>query len=372
MMIVIGIVTTMLVVNWTYLVLVNRHTLRLTDTLALSAVRELLDEGRLQDAGSYMQGDDILAAQQIITTPVTGLLDQNNQAAGPSLRPTLDDLTITAGRVDDASQPVGGVNPFLTSPGPGEPYNSLRVEVLRSPTGLNPVQLLIRGFGAPNAAKISASSIATLDSRVVGFRPQSGIPAPVAPIAISQSAWFVDRVNGGLDNFPNGRRELDVYLRTQSGDGFHNGALVCLREGMSLNLFDVVNQIQNGVQQSQIHPSGLLGPATPSDPLPLDAERNSPANMATIATTLNTVASSSKPARVFPIYSSFSDPLQIVGFIGARILEAEIDDTGDGPQLRVRLEPEFIVHNTVVTSRLDAAAASVPENLYVHKIRLTR
>ena len=35
---IIGLAMMMLVVNWTYLVLVNRHTLRLTDTLATSAV----------------------------------------------------------------------------------------------------------------------------------------------------------------------------------------------------------------------------------------------------------------------------------------------------------------------------------------------
>jgi len=378
MMIVIGIVTLMLVVNWTYLVLVSRHTLRLTDTLALSAVRELLDEGRLQDVPNYVQADDIAIATNLIKQPTTGLLAQNNAAAGASLRPTVDDLTIKAGRIDDASQPVATGNPFV-DPTAGEPYNSLRVEVLRSPTGLNPVQLLIRGFGSPEAAKISSSSLATLDSRVIGFRPSASVPAPVAPLAIEQGNWFNTRAAGNLDthnppmNPANGRRELDFTLRTSSGDGLANAALVGLQEAGSLNTAAVPSQITNGVFPSDLHASGLLGPATAADPMPLDAERNSPANVAAIANAFQAVAGSKHPERVFPLYSgSFNDPLNIVGFIGARIIEADVADFGQGPQLRVRLEPAFIVHSTAATARRDASSANVPENLYIHKIRLTR
>lgn len=378
MMIVIGIVTLMLVVNWTYLVLVSRHTLRLSDTLALSAVRELLDEGRLQDVPVYMQADDIDDAVNLITADNTGLLAQNTAAMGVRLRPTASDLTIKAGRIDDASQPVGGANAFVDPVG-SQPYNSLRVEILRSPTGLNPVQLLMRGFGAPEAAKISSSSLATLDSRVIGFRPSVSTPAPVAPLAIDQNAWFSTRVSLGSDthNPPlrpaNGRLEWDFLLRTPGGDGAANAALVGLQEGGSLNLAAIPAQIADGIYPSDVHASGLLGPATVGDPMPLPAARNSPPGMATIAAAFQAVADSAHPERVFPLYSgAYSDPLDIVGFIGARVMQSDVVDLGDGPQLRVRLEPAFIVHSTVATARLDATPADVPENLYIHKIRLTR
>jgi hypothetical protein len=373
MLIIIGIVTLMLTVNWAYLVLVNRHTFRLTDNLALSAVRELLDEGRLEDAPGYVQADDVAAAQNLITQPTSGLLSQTNAAAGKSLRPTTADVQITAGRIDDASQPIAGGNAFV-SPAGADPFNTLRVEVLRSPTGLNPVQLMIRGFGSPNAARIHSASYATLDSRAVGFRPTASASSPVAPIALDQSAWFSTRANGGDDQgLLNGRYELDFTLRSTSGGGLANCALVGLNESGSLNAAIVPAQIVSGVVPADVQASGFLGPATPADPLPLDAERNSPANVSSIADALNTVAQSKNPRRAFPIYAgSFADPLNVVGFIGARILDADADDDGSGPRLRVRLEPDFIVHSTVVTSRRDAASAEVPENLYIHKIRLTR
>ena len=45
---------------------------------------------------------------------------------------------------------------------------------------------------------------------------------------------------------------------------------------------------------------------------------------------------------------------------------------GNGIRLRVRLQPDFVIHSTVETQRLFPGATSVPENLYIHKIRLTR
>src|SRR5688572_1206422 len=71
MIIMISIVTLMLVVNWTYLVLASRHTLRLTDTLALTAVYQLLDEQVLSDSHSFpaTQANDITAANNEILTP---------------------------------------------------------------------------------------------------------------------------------------------------------------------------------------------------------------------------------------------------------------------------------------------------------------
>jgi hypothetical protein len=374
LLIVIGIVTLMLVVNWTYLVLVNRHTIRLTDTLALSAVRELLDEGQLEDAPTFAQADDIADAKNAIVDPADGFLARNNEASGPSLRPTPADLTITAGRIDDASQPIAGSNAFVTPATHKEPYNTLRVEALRSATGLNPVQLIIRGFGAPEAAKISSASFATLDSRVVGFRPSVAVPSPVVPIALDQSAWFKARAEGMDDSqLPNGRFELDFTLRSVGGSGPFNAVVVGLKRGSPLNTAILPSQIENGIVPADLDSTGVLGPATPQRPLAFNASRNSPANVQDMADALNEIAVSTDPRRVFPIYSGLSQTqANINGFIAARIINADAANVGNGSRLRVRLEPEFIVHSTVVTARRDAVPSSVPENLYIHKIRLTR
>ena len=93
----------------------------------------------------------------------------------------------------------------------------------------------------------------------------------------------------------------------------------------------------------------------------------------TIATAFNNVALSSNSRRVFPIYTgAYSDPSNIIGFIGAKVINASVFNPGGGQRVRVRLQPEFIVHPTVLTQRNFPGANSVPENLYIHKIRLTR
>jgi uncharacterized membrane protein len=118
MIIMIGIVTLMLVVNWTYLVLVSRHTLRLSDTPALSAVYQPLDEQVLTDSHSFpaTQANDITAAKNEILTPGTGFLARNNAAAGATLRPTASQVSVTASRVDNAAATVVAPGNFTTSP----------------------------------------------------------------------------------------------------------------------------------------------------------------------------------------------------------------------------------------------------------------
>jgi hypothetical protein len=113
---------------------------------------------------------------------------------------------------------------------------------------------------------------------------------------------------------------------------------------------------------------------TAAEPLAVDATQATPAgDMDNIADAFNAVAASNNPRRVFPLYAGgFSDPLNIVGFVGAQVVNADVNDSGSGPQLRVRLQPDFILHSTIETLRTYPGATSVPENLYIHKIRLTR
>ena len=378
MFIVIGIVTLMLVVNWTYLVLVSRHTLRLSDTLTLTAVSRLLDEQALSESHVFpaTQADDITQAQSEITTVGTGFLARNNAAAGPTLRPTAAQLTITPARVDNAAAPVTGPGNFTTTPGAGQPYNTLVVEVFRDPNGLNPVELIFRGQGSDNTAKITSASYATLDSRVVGFRPLAAVRAPVAPLALNSAAWFTTRPAGANDTqLPDGRFELDFTLLSTSGGGSANSALISLNDLAAFSPGAVATQVTTGIGPADVNGvTGTLGPLAATAPLAFDSQQTSPAaQVATIAAAFNTVAASNNPRRVFPIYAgAFTDPSNIVGFIGARVINADANDLGTGPRLRVRLQPDFVIHSTVETRRLFPGATSVPENLYIHKIRLTR
>jgi hypothetical protein len=370
LIIIIGIATLMLVVNWTYLNLASRRTQSLAETLAWSAVSQLLDDEKLQDVVTFDQSDDMTDTENAIITPGTGLLDENNAASGPTLRVELTDLSLTFGRVENTSSPAVGAN-FGTPLDPTlDPYNTLLVEILRDPAGVNPVELLIRGLGSPDAAKISGASCATLDSRVIGFQPGS-VFAPVAPLAVEAGVWFNDRPFGGLDSNTNLRPELDVLLEPVGMGETASGALVNLMEGAAYDSSILAGQIENGVFDADVS-GGLLGPATAGDPMPLFASQATPASPDSfdIADAFNAVANSSYPKRVFPIYSGAfaGTSVDIIGFIGARVLEAAVEDAGSGDRLRVRIEPEFIVHSTVVTD----TTATVPENIYIHKIRLTR
>lgn len=378
LIIMISILTLMLVANWTYLVLVNRHTLRLSDNLALTAVYQLLDEQVLSDSHNFpvTQADDITAATNEITTPVTGFLARNNAAAGERLRPTAAQVTITPARIDNAATPVVAPTNYDETPGPGEPYNTLRVVINRTPNSLNPVDLIFKGQGTPDAARIASASYATLDSRVVGFRPRATVRAPVAPLALNSAAWFTTRPGNADDTqFPDGRFELDFTLLSTSSLGTANCALISLNNTAAFNSAVVATQVTTGIGPADVNGiTGTVGPLSAAQPMAFDSEQTSPAGqVAAIAAAFNTVAASNNPRRVFPIYSgAFTDPANIVGFIGARVINADANNVGSGPRLRVRLQPDFIVHSTVETRRELPAATSVPENLYIHKIRLTR
>jgi hypothetical protein len=383
MLISIGIVTLILVVDWTFLVLASRRTLQLTDTLALAATSELIDEDRLADSAipyPTSQGNDSLDANILIQQPGTGFLAMNNAALASQFRPLPSEVTITPARVIDASAPATGTN-FTLTPGVGERFNTLRVEVNRDPSGSNPLYLLMRGFGAPETAKITSSSLATLDSRVVGYRPRANASSPVAPIAINRTAWEVSRLTSPPN--VNGRRELVVLLRYDDGTdplAQVNAALVNVNATVNgLPIASILqDQIIDGLIPADVDPvTDVLGPFTAAAPDDLYAENISPAigNLNAIVAAFQNVQLSNDPRRVFLLYDTAAFPrLNITGFVAANILDAQAEQFGVSGhyRLRLELEPEAIVHFTAETMYTDAMSTIVPENDYCHKIRLTR
>jgi len=382
MYVLIGILMLMLVVNWTYLVLASRHTSRLADDLSFTAVTELLDIEWLKNHanfGSTSQANpsdnDLAASQLAVTASPNGFLQRNNDVSGVALRANATnpgEVTITPARVPDPSQVAAGAN-FITSPASSTPYNALRVEIFRDPAGPNPVLFLMRGFGSPNAAKITGAATVTLDSRLVGFRPYGVFNAPVAPISLDQIDWFTARqdqaLGAGSDSNGNGIREFDFEIKlngdtsdddSSNGNGFGlgNGAIfgngnayayafgllsfanavpVSLHTGQSLDITGptLPRQIREGCQSFDFA-GGFLGPVAPLDnnkpyaagaTILLDTARgNELAGLdeQEIVDAFNDVAASSYPRRVFPVHNAYSDPLRIRGFVGARVISARI------------------------------------------------
>ncbi len=354
LMLVIAIGMLVLVVNFTWLVLNNRDMQRRSDLLALVAAEELLDEQILSDQFPS-QEDDVLQAE--ITVHEFRLA--NNQVVAGALRVKSSNVTVTAGRVEDVTHPV-----FVDM----LPFNSLRVEIHRFAQGPNPARLLIRGFGAPEAADVATASIAALDNRLIGFRPTTTVATPLAPLAISEKAWFSDRPSESVDRNANHRLELDVLLRPSAGDGTANGALIDVDGSIPLDFRLIPHQVSNGIEPDDLG-TEMLGPAIPVNPLPLPATDLSPSNTDHIVEAFNAVANSADSRRVFAVYTGdFSDPLPIIGFVAATVLEAE-NTGGLYDQIRLAVEPVFIVHFTAVTA---AKNREVPENKYIHKIRLVQ
>lgn len=345
---VVGLLLLMLVLNWIWLVMNNRDVQRRSDVLAHAAAVELLDESLLEEA-SPDQTDDVLAAE----TVVESFRILNNRVSSPVLKIEPTDVTVTPLWVKDITSP----NYVSTAP-----FNTLRVELHRMATGANPVQLLIRGYGGPEAVTVSTTSCVTLDNRVVGFRPVEASPTPLAPLAIEADAWFVDRVTAGIDSNGNNRKEIQVTLLSASGTGLSSAAFVALDQIVPINYDDVVGQIWDGIFPEDLA-SPVLGPVFPDAPLPLPAENQSNGFTHALVSAFNTVATSDDSQRIFLLYAKpFSDPLEIIGFIGANVLGAA-NLGGSDFQLAVSLEPVFIVHFTAETNPL------APENVYVHKLR---
>ena len=382
MIVVVGIVAMALVLNWVYLLMVSQRTTQTTDVLALGAAQQLLDENILLDMTPTALSQS--AAEAAATSEVDDLRIDNNAAAGRGNELEAADVTVTPGYVNN----VNDSEPFATSPyytltthalaamNTDQAYNALRVEVLRSPTGSNPVRMLVRGFGAPSdGVKMSSVAIAALDNRVVGFRPTSAVASPVAPLAIDTTAWHSTRVSDADDSFNgNLRYELDVMLDRSSGGGSPNSALVNVDDSaVTVDLSVIDDQIRDGIFPGDL--SGTtLGPASMGSPLSLAADASSPTAADATSTDdivmeFNTIAVSDDPRRGLPIESLVAAESASYS-VDVQELEAENTGTGMGyDELRVRIEPAFIVHFTAETDQ------SLPDdevNPYIYKLRLIR
>jgi hypothetical protein len=382
----IGIASLALAVNWAYGLLLQQHQQRLCDLLAVDAVHHLLDDDLLADApvidALTNQADDVTETNQAIFDNSTGLLAQNNNVTANPFHPAASDVTLTFGSVDDASQGplyVTFLGVYNFDPSGTSLYNTLRVDIRRDPASMRRVFPLVRGIVRDSVydLTLSASSLASIDSRVVGFRPieSSVYPdtnknAPVLPIAVSQNAWFNVRPGLGDLHNGNGRKELWVELKDVPADPA-NAALIDFDLALSINTSDLPNQIQTGLNSSLVT-TGTFGPIHPSLNYRVDATQQTPSNLAALKTAFTGIIGTNQAKRVLPIYNTFANPLKLEGFVGVEILDVDLL----APRLRILVEPAFVIHSTAVTQRFVTDSLNndnpVDENLYVHKVRLTQ
>lgn len=366
----------LLAVNYAYLAYAQLRLADVTDTLARTAVSELLDEQRLEPGVVVAaQGDDVLAARELVEAFVA----KNNALAPASQQLNYvadsqspffaqNDLEVTAGYVDNVEQPLVGSN-FLESA--NGPFNTLRVTASRPDSGNNRLYLLVRGFAFPEAASIGSAAYATLDSRLIGFQPTATTNVPLAPIAIEENAWL--QRAGDEDN--NQRTDFTGHMES---DGSGNVALVSFVENATVDPSLIPAQLAAGLGVADIEIAGqtFVGPVVPGQAtleLPTEDRTPTPQQATAIATALNDIAASDEPRRLFPLFrKNGADDYSVVGFVSARVIQGDYDAN----RLKVVIEPAFLVHFTAVTAPMftngNMPAETVPENIYIHKLRLAR
>lgn len=360
------------VLDWAYLVLVQRNMQHRTDLIALAAAPAILDEDQLRDALGPPVADP--ADDLLDSTAVAHDYRQRNNAVSPAGWALMeDDLRLTFGRVADVNDQTAA-DYFL----PGQtPYNTLRVESLRSATGANPVARFIQGFWIGSPVDVASTSYATLDNLLIGFRPRESVNAPVVPLAIDWNAWQTERMQSANQADPTGAGVLDIEVRLTSPDPAAealapaNAALVGFDGAIDLSL--VLSQITAGVSRFDLPATqGQLGPATPTMPLAVASQRSGFSgsyNSELVDRFFQLSQAGTFGHRVFPLYSAAGQPDQVdlIGFVAARVLQASLLQN----RLAIVLEPVYLVETTAWTVEPTSAPGPLP-NLYIHKLRLSR
>ncbi len=358
---VIGVLMAALALNWSFLVLVQRDMQWRGQAIGLAAAPALLDEALLRDETPDLS-DDLIAA----VTAADLYRQLNNDAVGARLQLSAADLLVDAGYVSDVTATIGPGNEFE----PTEPYNTLRVQILRDSAGGNPVEPLVNGHWNADPVDVMATSYVTLDNRLVGWRPTATANAPLLPISVLAADWAA-RAVGGDDNFPspggNDIRELQVRLDSSdpmAADG--NAAMVSLDPSQSVSFIKVLDQISEGAATADLA-GGQFGPATIASPLEVFAESET-ASQASTTALVGKLNEQLGECRVLLLHqpSAAAGKIDIVGFAGVRIMEAVDEEPGSEHRLRLTVEPCFVVHHTAWT---DPAAA---ENTWIHKLRVRR
>lgn len=172
------------------------------EAAALAGAAELMDENLL--FGQADSRDDVLMAREM--TRLTGL---RNRVDGREFRldPNHDNAPkgdVVVGTLDPLA-PVGTILGIPTNPAAPGDVNTVRVAGRVSRNIYNTVSLAIGGLTGVTTADPAVAVQATLDTRVVGFRPERGVKAPLLPLVAEYESWLkqstAEVVAGKNDNF---------------------------------------------------------------------------------------------------------------------------------------------------------------------------
>ena len=369
-LIIAGVLLTILVVDGSYLVAVNRGMEDVASIMALAGAPELLDPNLLLDAAGPPMPNQA-AARTAAATVADAYRQRNNNVIPALQRVDAGDVVVQTGFVDDVTG-----NPPVLDPTAAE-HNTLFVYAARTTAGAHPVTYPVDLAGGKRTIEIRGGAYATLDNLVVGFRPEAALPAPLVPLGIFTSAWNSPRLP---DTNGDGIKEMVVCLQATSPPSTPaNGALLFYGGSSTPQVLSLTlpQQVAMGVFPADLPPGGAFGPATSLVPVPVLAtemgDGGDPGTVAIVAAFAGIVGQK----RVFPLLQPVTGvgldgtcTAQVEGFVACTVLGAAVTDN----RLTVRVEPCYLIHHTAWTA--PPAAIDTPPGLqrnpYIYKLRLTR
>lgn len=170
-----------MVIDIGYIVNTEGHLQNIADSAALAGVEELIDEDLIRGETFKDQTDDITSARDYAT-----LYASLNRSGFQVDRNDLNLSTggVVVGYIDN---PLDRNDAFETE-GVSE-YNSVKVTASLSSSINGPLQLIMGRFTDLDEVNVNASAVATIESRIVGFRLNEDETVPILPFAVWESAW---------------------------------------------------------------------------------------------------------------------------------------------------------------------------------------
>lgn len=349
------------------------------EAAALAGAPELLDEGVLR--GEPNAADDVQAARlraQIVAT--------RNFADGRAVLLDLNWANAPAGDIvaGFVATPTQVLSPLQAWSGTG-PVNSLRVQAHRASWRGNAATLWLgRLFGVVDA-DVVASARATLDYRVVGFRPTPGAAAPLVPLALDLNAWSkqfrndsqaasqdkytVDYRAGIVIPGEDGIAELEFRAplngAATGGDTTNSKPLYGLLLNPAADAAALYRQLLVGVHSADLQVLGGELSIAPGGAvaLPTFGEFD--------AAWVERLIAIRGQTRVWPLGTPMSEtsgspPVAVENFVAAVLVDARIDTVNQPPAIVVTLQPALLATSTALIR--DGAAG----NPFIAKLMVTQ
>ena len=186
------------------------------DAATIAAVPELMDrrwlylgpEGGSQSPQAIVAWTDSLPEQQAAAALAQAqLFAASNQVASQPIE--LEEECVAFGYVSD---PTSG-NPDMEPPGTVDHYNSIGIEIKRSPISKNPPVLWLARQTGLDSIDVLVRSQACVDTRIHGFKPLDHVNVPLVPLGLfkyrgeganshSSGSTSASGYPGGSENMP--------------------------------------------------------------------------------------------------------------------------------------------------------------------------